>query len=279
MGIKITSSKVSDILNDQAAYELEAAKRKERHDAQYNAWQHAQHEIYKKLEDEIVSELAQFKLLHFIVTARAHSYGGKGLEINIECNEREKFDDSSALSWSYRARLDKDGQLFKETSSWSGLKACTAEQIESLKETVNALEYLNTIDWPAKLDQTLPSYRDYITESDPAYDKDKRNFKQELKEARVEEAIGQNKLIKGIEHSGKYYRGPVYYGILSQTPAMYTVIELHADYHVKDFGERGYSSLAECIAALKGMGRYSYRVKKATFLNNCIPDEIETIEY
>lgn len=277
MGIKITSSKVSDILNDQAAYELDAAKRKERYDAQHEAWERARYDIYKALQDEIEKDLAQFTLLHFIVTVRAHSYGGKGLEINIECNEREKFDDSSALSWSYRARLDKDGQLFKETSSWSGLKACTSEQIESLKETVKALEYLNTIDWPAKLDQTLPSYRDYITESDPAYDKDKRNFKQELKEARVEEAIGQNKLIKGVLHSGKYYRNQVYYGILSETPSMYTVFELNLGYHIENYKERGYETLADCVAA-EG-AKYPYRVKKERFLNECIPAEIETIEY
>ena len=120
------------------------------------------------------------------------------------------------------------------------------------------------------------------------------DFRQELEEADLEEAIENRSFIKGLKNSGRSYRGDVYYLVLSESPKQYKVVECPASYvdivqKGKPIGltERGFitdnseyivhqftklSEVADyCVDKL-----YSYGVRKDNFMNS-IAHPIEII--
>ena len=112
--------------------------------------------------------------------------------------KNNKFSDDTALSWSYKAALSSDGEVIKETNSWSGLKAVTESQMQSLTETLEALKYLNSIDWKVLLNKTLPNYKDYRKTDVSKYaGRNTPNFDRMLIEADIEDAISKPTLLKG----------------------------------------------------------------------------------
>lgn len=77
-------------------------------------------------------------------------------------NENHKFDNTIALAWTMRIRVDiNTGEVKKESNSWSGLKSCTPDQVEYLKQCVSAIEFINNLDWYKLLNQQYPNYDDY----------------------------------------------------------------------------------------------------------------------
>lgn len=90
-----------------------------------------------------------------------------------------------------------DGELKKETGSWSGLQACTIDQIENLKQCVGALEDLNNIDWKSLLNVpeiNRDDFYNYERENEaPEYDYDT-----ELKLELLRDILGQDKAIEFI---------------------------------------------------------------------------------
>lgn len=269
--MKITCNRRDEILKQKAEWEAERDARQAKYDEQAQRFHQAEYDVTSLIEDEVKSQLDRFRALQFDIRVGRGKYGDGGLYIRIECNENNKFDDDVALSWSYEVNLTKRGELQKESSSWSGLKATTEAQMESLTQTLEALKYLNSVDWSTVLNKEMPKYKDYFTEDDPRYDRDKPNFDQMLMEADIEECIGKDVLLKGyasINQRG-YGIGTAYYMILKETPSQYQVVRIPG-YVMND---EGYD-LKDVVERNK---KYSERMRKDKLIQ-LLNKPIETLE-
>lgn len=217
--MKITASKKDDILKRKAQYEADFAAYNKRQEQYRRAYQQAEDELTTPIQDYLERKLSRYSALEFDVYVR-RGWHDKGAEVTIECNEHNKFSEDSALSWSYKAFIGADGELERESSSWSGLSATTEAQMQSLRQTVAALELLNDLDWEGLINIKFPNYSDYYDETDKRPERE--NFEAELKLAELEELIGTNKIIK-VKNWGEScpYRGDVWLHINRETPSMY----------------------------------------------------------
>lgn len=265
--MKITCARNREqIAKEQAAYTERKAAKKAKKDAQYNEWKKDYLAVTNSVKKQIEDALSAFSALNLDIRVEEslQSWGsGSGLRVDIRSNEYNVHDEHKALSWNWEAYVDgRTGQLKKASGSWSGLNAVTAEQIESLKQSAACLEVINSLDWEAMLSVDTPDYSDYLT--DDVYEKDPedgRNFKQELLEADIEDAMNAGLWIKG--HGYKWYNSSaaVYYKVLKETPAQYEVVEEYAN----------------DVLNGKATETDSYKIKKATFFQ-VIDVPVETLE-
>ena len=260
--MKITCARNREqIAREQAAYDERRAAKKAKQDAQYNSWKKDYLAITNSVKEQIEDALSAFTNLNLEVNV--DSGWDSSLKVSIGSNQHNVHDEHKALSWDWTAYVDrKTGELKKESGSWSGLNAVTTEQIESLKQSAACLEVINSLDWEAMLNVDLPQYDSYFT--DDVYERDPddgRNFKQELLEADVEDAMNAGLWIKG--HGYRWYRPSVdvYYKVLKETPSQYEVIEAWASDVLKGEGDK----------------TSSYKIKKDTFFQ-VIDTPVETLE-
>lgn len=273
--MKITCNRRDDILKQKYEYEAKRAERQARYDEQEQRFYQAENDITSMVEDEIRHQLSRFKALNFNVRVTRSRLDRDGLSVRVECNENEKFDDNVALAWNYNANLNRNGEVEKETSSWSGLKATTADQLESLTQTLEALKYLNSVDWATVLNKEMPKYKDYITEDDPRYDRDKPDFDSMLMQADLEDAIGNpNILISGEAGSSSSFRNgsSVYYKILRETPKQYEVTEYYKRF-LDEYMKTNDDTLLDRVRS----NAYTYRIAKDKFFS-LIDNPVETVE-
>ena len=250
---KITADKREDILKRKAEYEAKRAEYEADRAERVHKFGMAEYDVMNPIKERLESDLSIFNLLQFVVRVERH-YGGKGVRVRIECNENRKFDDSVALAWNYDVNLTKDGEVKRESSSWSGMSAVTPEQVASLKQTVEAVEYLLNLDWASLLDVTLPEFSDYYTGALP--EPEREDFDTELREAELEGYVGTDTLIlvENFESSG--WRGrEVYVRLIRETPSQY-VCNIFHPYELSSFKEQG-RKLAD---------RYTQRVKKSNIV-------------
>lgn len=224
--MKITAGKREDIMREREEYDARVAKQQEEYKEQYDEYRHAKGMVLFGVEEEVRSQLSVIDLDFDIDAREGDTYYKEdkdfatAIEIRIEVHERGKFSEYAALAWDYTITLDKNGDVKKESSSWSGLKAVTAEQLEDLKKSVNAIELIQNMDWRTILSKELPAYSEYVTTREPRR-QDRPNFEQQLMEVEIEELVGARKLVKG--KSGRY---SVYYGIIKETPKKYQVFDI-----------------------------------------------------
>lgn len=257
--MRIYASRRDDILKRKADYEADFAKRKAQYDDQYDRYRNEVDIRADQLAEEVKHAIPKTSLDIQVSVRQNFSFRDEpGYEIIIS-DEIDKFNPDKPLSWTWRVKLDGDGNIAKESSSWSGLQATTDIHIEKLKEIVEVLQALNRIDWQVVLNRiTPPKYGDYVTMRDPSYDRDKPNFDQELLEADIEDIIGTNKGI--LSYGSKYYRGEVYRVIVKQTPAQFTVYDVPAT-QVESDG-----------AVKQGLHHWNtpYTIRKTTFYNDVV---------
>lgn len=258
--MKITASRRDDILKQRDEYDAEQKRRRARREKDASNYRHARHDIMEPIADAIKDKLKQFNLLDFEVDV-SESYG-VGLEARIRCNEYRVNDESSALSWSYTCVYDTENdEVKRESNSWSGLSACTAEQIASLRQTVSAIELLSNLDWKSLLNVALPDFSDF--DSTPEGEEplgNRPDFESQLIEADLEDAIGKPVLVVGEAFDGGNYRPgvPVYYRMLKASPKQYVVTMVYKG-TIDEMIEQG-ASWEEVLA--KADSFYEYRVSK-----------------
>lgn len=225
--MKITCAKRSreEIIKDRDEYD---AKRKAIHDQadaeRINYWK-AVDDVYNSVRDEVESQLSNF-IESLNLNIQVDSGWRNNIQVRVRSNENNVHGKDKALSWDWSAQLTREGELKKESGSWSGLQAVTEVQLESLRQSVACLEILNSIDWVAILSKPLPNADEYFTIDAHAVDDNRPNYESELMEAEIDEAIQNGSWIKG--HGYKYYlkRATVYYKVLKETPAQYEVLEV-----------------------------------------------------
>lgn len=169
--------------------------------------------ITEPIKQQLEQGLSQFNLLDFRVNvSRGYDFGSDDdkdfVEIRISCNENRR-SEGDALMWSYNIAVNH-GEIVKETSSWSGLQGTTADQIASLKQTVQALEYLNSYDWEGTVWRKFPSWKEYAVDIDrPSYSQYDEEF--DISVATLQDLIGEDKLIKVRGWGEEYQNRTGYY--------------------------------------------------------------------
>ena len=268
--MKITSSKLDDIRKAKEEWDVETERRDSIRKEERQRYKKASDEVIAPVEYKISSALRKFDSLDFEIRGEiASGYrGSRGLEFRINCNESRVHDENSALSWNWSVSVNSEGDIVKDSGSWSGLNATTEENMKSLRQSVEALEYLNSLNWSELIDVATPEYGDYFT--DQEYRGNRPNFEQQMKEAEVEEYVGTNTMLLGYsmpEYESRWNSSvKTWFIILSETPKQYKVGELSA-YMVKNYFENG-ESIEEIIEAAK---RYTRRYRKDRI--------ISTLEY
>lgn len=235
--MKIYSSRADDIRRQKAEYDEKLQNYKEKDQQAYESFHRAERSVTEPIETYVKNELSSFNLLDFDVWATGSRYGSQGVEVNVRCNDSRVHDNTSALSWNWRIWVTRDGELKKESGSWSGLQACTREQLDSLHQTVQALDVLNAIDWERVLKEArMPEYSDFYTElpEKPAY----RDFDKELADAELADLAGTDtfvhvtRIVDGNERTG-------WFKINRETPSSFYglwVPEYYAD-QLAEFAE------------------------------------------
>ena len=224
--MRITAGRREDILRDKAKYDAEAGRRKAISDEADSRYGEAQYARENEVENYLKSNLAKFDLLQFNIQVDFY-YNGSG-RVVIHCDQDRKFDDNVPLAWTYRAdcKWGDSDTVTRETSSWSGLNATKPEHIASLKQSVDAIEFLNSVDWEGLLIHTGPRGVDYRTDFEPDEEFDslaKRDFDAELIELDLEEAAGTDTWFK---YHGGTHGGDGWIRIDKVSPATYSVSEL-----------------------------------------------------
>lgn len=226
--MKITSSRKDDILKRKAQYESDLAAYEERSNQSRKALHDAENAVMQPIKDYLEQKLGKYSALTFDIRVD-RAYMGRndsGVRVRIRCNERNKFDDDVALAWSYDVDLSPEGEVIRETSSWSGLSATTVAQMTSLRQTVAALDTLNDIDWDTLIKVDMPAYDDYYDPSNkpPASE----DWSAQLQEAEIEELIGSDKFVK-VRNWGEScpVRGDIWLRFRKETPSMYFCTYVH----------------------------------------------------
>lgn len=211
MIMKIICNRRDELLEERDAYNDAQL----RHDSSYRAYMRYVHTVELSLAEYVEHMLGDLDLLNFDVNVSLAKFRSDdtvpNYRIRIACNERELFEENSALSWTYSAEISEMYPTpHVETSSWSGLRATTAEQLDSLKQTVDALEILRNMNWEQIFsDIDLDAYSDRVDPLPAA-----RNFDSELAQIDIDEAVGTNTWFKV---------GHTYYHVLEATTKQFTV--------------------------------------------------------
>lgn len=223
--MRITASKKDDILKRKAKYEADKAAYDERQRGYSKAYRAAEKEILEPIRQYLEKKLSRYSDLSFEISVERGwgLFEENGVNVRIRCNERNANRDNVALKWSYDAKVDEDGEIVRETSSWSGLNATTEEQMRSLRQTVSALDFLNDLDWEDLIKVKMPDYYDYYDENDKAPTRE--DWDQQLQDAEFEEGIGTDKWFK-VANWGETcpFYGPVYVKIIKDSGSQYTVL-------------------------------------------------------
>lgn len=219
--MKITCSRLSDLIEKRDQLINQKQQNIKDRDNQDREYGKAIEDVLAPAKQVIDEELSKFNLIQFDVYLDYEFYSNR-----VKCiitNERHKFDDSVALAWTMQIEVDiETGEVKKESSSWSGLKSCTADQVEYLKQCVEAIEFINNMDWYKLLNRQYPKYSDYHTQFDPI---DVHQYDEEILKEQLKEYAESHTLLAATPGaSGKFFRHPAYF-VDYVTDASVTLLE------------------------------------------------------
>lgn len=264
--MRITASKksIEEIREDIAR------RRKEHHDQgrlAYKArndagrnYRAASNAVIQPVIDELYSKFATWETMNPTIRGEEDWEDVGTARYRISINVENRQPEGLALKWSYEVGFDSNGNIRKTTSSWSGLEATTEANIHSLEQIVEALKYLNSLDWATLLDKQVPSYKDFYKDLPKA--PAPHDFDQELAEAELSDMIGKNRLIR-VKPWGEScpYRKEVYIRIVRETPSQYIINIVPSYIALGDEEQRSK------IQSYLGDDRYSvYRVRKTSIV-------------
>lgn len=215
--MKITANRLDDLRKAREEYDAETKRLKDQSEANTERWHSDTYDKQEELE-KTISDMIGSTTLNLEIRVdpwgRSFSDNDNTWGINVRANENNKFSDNVALSWSWDAYLDKDGNIKKDSGSWSGLKAITPEQIADLEESVRIIKLLNNMDWQTILRSPKPRYEDYVDKDLNQKLRDRRNnrpdFDKDIQAEELASYVGTNTAVQ--LSSDEYYNGKV--GIL-----------------------------------------------------------------
>lgn len=208
----MAASRKEMLLQDRATYDAEMNKYKSQIDKAEEEYDMALWDQQKALEKQVSDMIGPTSLELRIKADPYSSFRAGGWAIDVEANQNErKFSDDSALSWNWEIKIDNNGQIVKDSGSWSGLKAITPEQMSDLEESVRILKLLNSTDWDVILHSPLAKYSDFVSKDVQQEYQQRRkirpDFEKEIQKAELEEAVGTNTAFELTQD--QYYRGSI----------------------------------------------------------------------
>ena len=221
----INCSRVDDLRKEAETYNAKRSEAEKMRNSEVLEYHKAVSLLTNRIEEAILANLASCNTQD--VNININQRFGDGFEIIIN-NGENPHNESQGLSWNWKVSVDYDGNIKKDSGSWSGLKAITKEQINDLRNTVEILSLLNDMNWKDIFDvikENYPEYEDYIKTQVPKM----RNFDKEIEEAEIAECVGNmNVAIEGEKGYSRYFTvmRPFYYIILKETPTQYKVQEV-----------------------------------------------------
>lgn len=221
----INCSRVDDLRREAETYNAKRSEAEKMRNSEILEYREAVSLLTKSIEKAILANLASCNTQD--VNININPGLGDGFEIIIN-NGDNPHNESQGLSWNWNVSVDYDGNIRKDSGSWSGLKAITKDQINDLRNTVEILSILNDINWKDVFDvirENYPEYKDYIKTEVPKM----RNFDKEIEEAEIAECVGDMKVaIEGKKGASKYFSTirPFYYIIEKETPSQFRVQEV-----------------------------------------------------
>lgn len=248
----IQGARADELRAKREAYLAEKAALDAKKDEENTEYYKAQSGVFAEVEARVWDVLGTDTGLPLEIEARsAFSFRDEpGVEIHVECGSNPH---KVPLCWHWQVTLDKDGAPKKESGSWSGMDAVSAEDIEFLRNSVDVLEKLNNADWATILSAQLPKWADYHTTGD--YQFQNPEVKQsEIDAAVLSEGIGENVL---FATDRKYS----WVKIIRETPTKF-VIAVIPDYDVAK--TEGATDSADSLATLVEhySEHYSYQKSK-----------------
>ena len=207
--MKIYASRRDDLIAERDAYDAETAKYQNRIDEGEKRWKQDTRAIENSVKEEVEHAIGETSLELEVYASAGWDIG---YEVRVRANEHRKFEDGVALAWNYEAKIDRQGNLVKDSGSWSGLKVVTPEQIADLEESVRVMKVLNGLDWEHILMRANPQYSAYVSKEDSEALRNRKNnrrdYDKEIFEEDLKEAIQSGAWIKmeGRPET-EYYRG------------------------------------------------------------------------
>lgn len=186
--LEYTGAHRKAVLDREAEWRAQYNVQYDEYNRQDDAFRAARKEVFDAIKEEVINVLPFSSLLD--INVEMADYRGNSLQISIEYKQRY-YSDSQSLAWEYKVVLHNDGTISKETSSWTGLRATTADQLEDLEKSVMILKKLNSIDWATVLNRALPVRSDYVTAKQPKH----QIFDAEKFDAALEDIVGEDIII------------------------------------------------------------------------------------
>lgn len=216
----ILANRRDDILKRKSEYEAMYNERK----AKYSRQREQYYKDLHAVRSELINLLPK-NSIKLDIDATIEYRGDEPTFKVVVSDESDMFNSEKPLSWKWAVTLDSEGKILKESSSWSGLNATTDVHIDKLKDIVDILQTLNTIDWETVLNTYIPpDIAEYMTETDPDSDPDKPDFDYELLVDDIDSIIGTNYAI--LSTNSKFYRTNVYRMIIKSTDKRYTIVDI-----------------------------------------------------
>lgn len=211
----ITSADRQDIARRRQAAMNEYNSQKSQFESEYESYKSQRRMFIDSMKNAVRDSLGDYaKDLNIEIDER---YGENNWSITIQ-NSDNPFKEGQALAWTVKVRLDENGEIIFETSSWSGLKATTINEIEDLRRTVDILDKIQHIDWKSIVDRIGPKYEDYVKTKKPL--NPSKQFDLEEAYAILSESIDKRVLFKTSPVNSK--KG--YYKIIKETPKNFTAV-------------------------------------------------------
>lgn len=248
---------------DQQAqkYNVERDAKKNEYDAQAGNYRR----IVRNIEDNVRSNLEQvlpYSDLIDINVSRDYNWSSGTPYLSVKISYDLHKTKNQSLAWSYSVGLDRDGNIKKESNSWSGLNAVTQEQLDDLEKSIEILKKLNIIDWESIVKTDVPSVKDYVTTKTLP----EKDFTFEQFNADLEDFVGQD-----VIFISKYLKSENYYGSrygyiikrLTNKRAEYVPIydpivrlKNNKDYtnYIKEQSQEGYTETMSKEKLLKALG-------------------------
>ena len=248
---------------DQQAqkYNAERDIKKNEYDAQMGNYRR----VVQNIEDNVRSNLEQvlpYSDLIDIRVSRDYDWGSGAPYLSVKISYDLNKTKNQSLAWSYSVGLDRDGNIKKESNSWSGLNAVTQEQLDDLEKSIEILKKLNIINWESILKTDVPSVRDYVTTKTLP----EKDFTFEQFNADLEDFVGQDVIFISKYLNSENFYGSRYGYIIKRltnkrveyVPIYDPIVKLknNKDYtnYIKEQSQEGYTETTSKEKLLKALG-------------------------
>ena len=249
---------------DQQAqkYNVERDAKKNEYDAQMGNYRR----VVMDIEDNVRSNLEQvlpYSDLIDIRVSRDYDWSSGAPYLSVKISYDLNKTKNQSLAWNYYVSLDRNGNIKKESGSWSGLNAVTKEQLDDLEKSIEILKKLNDIDWEPILKTNIPDIRNYITTKTLP----EKDFTFEQFNADLEDFVGQDVIFISKYLNSENFYGSKYGYIIKRltnkrveyVPIYDPIVRLknNKDYtnYIKEQSQEGYTETMSKEKLLKVLGK------------------------